>query len=175
MRSRFKQTNRFSIIAFVSVIALVTAFGSWSCSPQRYSGPMESITRIRDYVTGIDALNAALKDEVDIAGMAEWAIVVGAFRKDKFSLITNIDKWQAVYIVARRDRGIENISDLKGKTVGLSRGTIAKFYLGRFLDLHGMNIRDLTLVNATPSQSVDMISKRDVDAVITWQPFVNEM
>ena len=130
---------------------------------------------IRDYDTGIDALNAAIKDEVDIAKMAEWPIVSGAFQEEKISLIANIDKWQAIYIVARKDRGIENISDLKGKTVGLPRQTIAEFYLARFLDLHGMNIRDLTLVNATPSQSVDMISKRDVGAVIVWQPFVDQI
>jgi NitT/TauT family transport system substrate-binding protein len=201
LKHRGQQISRLTLIGVVLVMLLGMLVGSWSCSKSDYSGKIESITfgnlpvesseliyvaldqnyfaknglnvTIRDYVTGIDTLNAAIKDEVDIAGMAEWAIVVGAFQKQKISLIANIDKWQAVYIVARRDRGIENISDLKGKTVGLSRGTIVEFYLARFLDLHGMNIRDLTLVNATPSQSVDMISKSDVDAVIIWQPYVN--
>lgn len=162
----------FTSVTVVLVVMLAMLVSSWSCSKGDSSGKVESITfgnlpvesseliyialdqnyfaknglnvTIRDYVTGIDTLNAAIKDEVDIAGMAEWAIVVGAFQKEKISLIANIDKWQAVYIVARKDRGIQDISDLKGKTVGLSRGTIVEFYLARFLDLHGMNIRDLT-------------------------------
>lgn len=197
-------SKRLALVAlFFIVVDILTIVSVSSCSQRSYSGPVESITfgnvplesseliyiavdqnyfaknglnvTIRDYDTGIDALSAAIKDEVDIAGMAEIAIVGGAFQEEKISVIAIIDKVQYVYIVARKDRGIEDISDLKGKTIGLPRQTIAEFYLARFLDLHGMNIRDLTLVDATPSQSVDMISKSEVDAAIIWQPFVNQI
>ncbi len=52
----------------------------------------------------------------------------------EFSTIGSISKSEFTYLVGRVDRGIDEVSDLKGKTVGTTFGTIAHFYLGRFLD-----------------------------------------
>ena len=37
-------------------------------------------------------------------------------------------------LVARTDEGIQSISDLNGKTIGVAFGTIGEFYLGRFFE-----------------------------------------
>ena len=85
--------------------------------------------------------------DVDISVSSEYPIVTEAFKKENISVIGCIDKYQTTYLVGRKDRGIENISDLKGKKIGLSRGGIGEFYLGRFLDLHDMSLQDVTLVD----------------------------
>ena len=37
------------------------------------------------------------------------------------------------FVVGRKDHGIKTIPDLKGKKIGVVRGTILDFQLGRFL------------------------------------------
>ncbi|HWQ18490.1 MAG TPA: ABC transporter substrate-binding protein, partial [Methanotrichaceae archaeon] len=69
----------------------------------------------------------------------------------------------------------ENISDLNGKKIGYPRGTMAEFFLGRFIDLHGMSLGDLTLVDVNASHSVAAIADGEVDAIIYFQPYVSMM
>lgn len=95
--------------------------------------------------------------------------------KEQINIIVCNDKFENDYIIRRKDRGIAKISDLKGKKIGVARQTITEFYLGRFLALNGMNIRDVTLVDVKPAQFVNAITSGEVDAIIAWQPYVSQM
>ncbi len=97
------------------------------------------------------------------------------FRKEKLQVIGTIDRYQNEEIIVRRDRGVQNISDLLGKRVGVPRGTICEFFLGRFLNLHGMSLSDVTLVDVNASDSVEEIADGDLDAIIYFQPHVYAM
>ena len=130
---------------------------------------------LRKYDTGVSALDGMLNGEADIAvGTNEFPLVGRAFQKEKIRTIGSIAKSDFIYVVGRRDRGIERISDLKGKRVGTTFRTIAEFFLGRFLELHGMSIKDITLVDLkTPAEWVDAVANGDIDAVATAQPYAN--
>ena len=112
-------------------------------------------------------LNGLLNDEVDIGLSSEYVFVRKIFNKANISVIGNIDRYQNVYLIGRKDKGIENVSDLSGKKIGLTRNTISEFYLGRFLDLHGMSIREVTLLNMPPSQHMQAITNGSIDALLT--------
>jgi NitT/TauT family transport system substrate-binding protein len=189
-----KINMRLKLTVWMPALVLLV-IGSWSCSRK-----MESITIgmdpsavnsliyiaedqnyftsngfkiiIKNYTSGLAAVNGMLKEEVEIATAAEFVVVGQALQKESIRTMTSIDKFLHIYLVGRRDQGIGSIQDLKGKRIGVTLKTAAEFYLGRFLDLHGMNIRQVILVNVTPPQSVDALVKRDVDAVIAWQPNV---
>lgn len=128
---------------------------------------------IRDYTSGMEAVKALSNGSVDIAATAEFPLVKAALNQEKISAMVSIDKSLLQDIIGRKDRGIENISDFKGKRIGVTLGTIAQFYLGRFLTLHGINLQDVTVVNINPSESVDALTKGAVDAIIIWQPYAN--
>lgn len=128
---------------------------------------------IRDYASGMEAVNALFKGEVDLAATAEFPLVKKALDHETVSAIVTIDKSQLQDIIGRKDRGIENISDFKGKRIGVNLGTISQFYLGRFLMLHGIDLQDVTIININPSESVDAVAKGAVDAIIIWQPYAN--
>ncbi len=127
------------------------------------------------YDTGVGALDGMLKGEADIAvGTNEFPLVGRAFQKEKISTIGCIAKSEFIYLVGRKDRGIENVTDLKGKRVGTTLRTIAHFYLGRFLELHGMSMQDITLVDVkTPAEWVNAVVDGDIDAIATAQPYAN--
>jgi ABC-type nitrate/sulfonate/bicarbonate transport system substrate-binding protein len=119
----------------------------------------------------INYLNGLLSGEVDIGLSSEYVFVGKAFNKSNISVIGNIDRYQIVDLIGRKDRGIENVSDLKGKKIGLTRNTISEFYLGRFLDLHGMSIQDVTLVNLPLAQFMQAITNGSIDALLTGNNF----
>jgi NitT/TauT family transport system substrate-binding protein len=116
-----------------------------------------------------------LNGETDITvGTTEFPLVGRAFQRARIHIIGSIDKSEFVYLVGRKDRGIERVSDLKRKRVGTTLRTIAHFYLGRFLELHGMNMRDITLVDVkTPTEWVNAVVNGDIDAIATAQPYAN--
>jgi ABC-type nitrate/sulfonate/bicarbonate transport system substrate-binding protein len=116
-----------------------------------------------------------LKGEVDLAGASEYAVVVKAFKKENISIIVSGDEVQANYLIGRKDRGIEKFSDIRGKKIGIPLGTNVEFYLGRFLNLHGIDPRDVTTVDVRPPRFVNATLNGDVDAIICWQPYVNKI
>ena len=112
-------------------------------------------------------LNGLLSDEVDIGLSSEYVFVRKVLNQANISVIGNIDRYQNIYLIGRKDKGIEKVSDLSGKKIGLTRNTISEFYLGRFLDLHGMSIRDVTLSNMPPSQYMQAITNGSIEALLT--------
>lgn len=192
----------FAIVAVV-IVVLGAAFVLWLRGPRGYSGKMESITvayppfesatlfyiaedqhffgqnglnvTSHRYDTGVASLDGILNGEGDIAvGIAEFPLVGKALQKAKILIIGNIDKAEFVFLVGRKDRGIEKASDLKGKRVGTTFRTVAHFHLGRFLNLNSMNIQDITLVDVkTPEEWVNAVVNGDIDAVATAQPYAN--
>ena len=130
---------------------------------------------IQGYDTGRANVDGMKKGKADISVSSEYPIVTEAFKKENISVIGIIDKFQTQYLLGRKDRGIENISDLKGKKIGVSFGTIREFYLGRFLNLHGISLQDVTLVDVPTSQSSDAITNGSVDAIIYYQPYIDAL
>ena len=128
---------------------------------------------VKDYDTGLSSVNALLKGDVDIAGASEYPIVRAAFQNESVKTIAVINKSQLEYIIARKDHGIENVSDLRGKTIALPKGTIAEFYLARLLSFESINTSDVTLLNMTLAQSLEALLNGTVDALVNWQPYTN--
>ncbi len=192
-----------TLLIVVLAVLLVASFALWSCSKGDYSGKVESINfatvptaattliyiaqdqrffaanglsvNIKDYATGIATTDALLKGEMDISWVAEFPFVKRAFAKEKMSIFAVVDRFNEQYLFGRKDRGIKTVSDLKGKRIGIPRNTIAEFYLGRFLELNGMNIRDVSLVDVPPPQSMDAITRGGIDGVIAWEPYSSQI
>jgi NitT/TauT family transport system substrate-binding protein len=127
---------------------------------------------IRNYPSGAAAMEGLTSGESNIATATEFVLVGKAIMNTPVSTFASIDRFQQIHVLGRKDRGIENISDLKGKRIGVPKKTAGEFYLGRFLLLHGMGMRDVALVNVPPQQSADAITNGSVDAIVAWQPNV---
>jgi len=185
------------------IVVLGAAFFFWLRPPKGYSGKMEPVTIGRpvsdtgaliftaddrhffkgngirltqkDYDTGLAAVEGLLNHEIDLSGSGEFPLVVKALENADISIIGSYARSFNTYLVARVDKGIRKEADLKGKRIGLPRRTVPEFYLGRFLDLHGLNIRDVTLTNLTPKQAVDAVVNGTVDAAVVWEPYVSQI
>lgn len=126
---------------------------------------------LHPFETGLAAYNAMLDGKLDIAGPTEYVIAGAVLRREKIKAIAAVVTADLFSILGRKDHGIEKVTNLAGKRIGLAQNTIAEFYLGRFLSLQGMSIRDVTLVNMGYSAAVEAIRKGSVSTVITIPPF----
>jgi ABC-type nitrate/sulfonate/bicarbonate transport system substrate-binding protein len=129
---------------------------------------------LKKYDSGAASLDGVENGEADITvGISEFPLIRKAFLNASIRAIGNIDKGEFIYLIASKER-VGNISNLEGKRVGTAMGTIAEFHLGRFLTLHGMTIRDITLVDTkTPEEWVNAVADGDIDAVSTAQPYAD--
>jgi NitT/TauT family transport system substrate-binding protein len=127
------------------------------------------------YSTGPSAITDLVNGKIDIAYTSEYPVVTGAFANDNISIVTNISTSYVTNLVALTSSGISNIADLKGKNIGVPFGTISQFYFGQFLELNGMSISDVTLVNLPVAQDVTALGNGSVDAVVTRDPYESQI
>jgi NitT/TauT family transport system substrate-binding protein len=198
--SNHKKRNLIVLAVIILVIAIVLSSFFYLSSQKPYTGKMESISvayspfesltlfwvaeeqgyftenglnvTSHKYGTGSAALKGVLNGEDNIAvGTSEFPLATSALNGDRISTFASISKSEFIYLIGREDRGIHEVSDLKGKTIGVAFGTIAQFYLGRFFDLNGLGLQDVTLVNLkTSAEWVDAVVNGSIDAVATAQP-----
>src|SRR3989338_402162 len=81
-------------------------------------------------------------------------------------------------IVARKGAGLEKVEDLKGRKIAAIVGT-STFFDIRALVLKGYGFdlqKDTQVVTATsPPDMVTLLGKKDVDAIIAWQPITDSV
>jgi NitT/TauT family transport system substrate-binding protein len=127
------------------------------------------------------SLKNLFEGEAEIATVAELPIVYSAFDKRKYTDFDRPDFYiigDVIYsqdvqqVVARKDRGIHSAADLKGKRIGVFKGTTLDFFMDGFFTDTGIEYSDVEIVDMNVFEMTDAIAKGDLDAIFTWQPHV---
>lgn len=122
------------------------------------------------------ALNAVLEGKADLATVADTPIVFAVMNGKKITTLAVIQTSNRnEAIVARRDRGIEKPADIKGKNIGVTRGTTADFFVDAFLHANGMERKQVTLIEMKPDEMAAALDRGKVDAVSTFNPTVKQL
>jgi ABC-type nitrate/sulfonate/bicarbonate transport system substrate-binding protein len=199
-----KKRSIIVIAVIILVIAIVLSSFVYLTSQKAYTGKVEPITigmvypseydsliyiandehyfsanglkiTLKNYPSGASAVAGMLKGEVDISTASEFVVVNNAMRNANLYAFGSVCKYLNLYVVARTDQGINNISDLVGKRIGVTLGTGNQFYLGRFLELNSINQNQVTLVNLSFGETPTALSNGTIDASITFQPYLNQI
>jgi len=134
------------------------------------------------YETGVDMLNGLLNGAQDVNIMGSVPFLAGVSRGQPLVLIGHLhnDALSASYstnvsIVASPNAGVRegDIKALKGKRIGLPRGSGAEGYILNLLDQAGLQPADVTLINLTPANQVTALRQGDVDAISAWEPWAS--
>jgi NitT/TauT family transport system substrate-binding protein len=75
-------------------------------------------------------------------------------------------------ILVRNDRNIGSVKDLKGKRVGLWLTTPSHFLFNYVLKQNGISEEDVTLVDMPAEAAAAAVVAGDVDAAVTWNPYL---
>ncbi|MBI2468043.1 MAG: ABC transporter substrate-binding protein [Candidatus Rokubacteria bacterium] len=122
-------------------------------------------------------VNTFAAGNVDAIDMS-FALAAKMF-EDKVPLkVTGVATAVLGAIVARRDAGITKVEDLKGRKIAAVVGT-STFFDIRTLTLKGYGFdlqKDTQIITATaPPDMASLMAKKDVDAIIAWQPISDQV
>lgn len=75
-------------------------------------------------------------------------------------------------VLARADRGIKTLKDLKGKRIATAVGTSGEFFMVSALEANGLTTNDIKLVNLRPQDMATALDRGDIDAYFIWEPHI---
>lgn len=142
-----KARKVFAGIAIIAVIGI--SVGGCQEKPDEYTGPVEKITlaayagetgalvyvaedqgyfeenglevTIKDYESGKAAADALIDGEADISTSAGFVFVSNSFDYADLRILGTVATAEVKELVARKDKGITTIDDLKEKKIGVTR------------------------------------------------------
>jgi len=90
---------------------------------------------------------------------------------DLLLLINSDNSTGSEAIIARQ--AIATIADLKGKSIGVDRGSYLEYILDTVLNRHGLMPSDVNKVQLSGEQAAEEFKKGKLDAIVTWEPVVS--
>jgi len=126
---------------------------------------------LQPFVTGKEALESVLKGTAHFGTVAETPLMFAGLKGEKFFIIATVaDSNKYAKIVGRKDRGIKVPEDLKGRKVGVSKGTNAEYFLDTFLTYYRIPLEQVHIFPMQPVDIAEALVKGDIDAAVTWNP-----
>lgn len=129
---------------------------------------------ITSFLMGRDALEAMLADRCDAATSSDTPVADYGRKRDDFRVISSIASMDRYgYIAARRNTGIRTVADLKGRRVGVAKGTGPHYFLDLVLNKNLLTEQDLkltfmdadTLRGALLNGTLEAIATSDLNAL----------
>ena len=69
---------------------------------------------------------------------------------------------------------IQNVTDLKGKTVAVNQGSVSEWFLAQVLEKNGMHLSDVKEQNMKSGEAGAAFVASKVDVAVTWEPWLSK-
>lgn len=122
--------------------------------------------------SGPNSIKAVVEGHADIATSAETPFVIYSFERPDLRILATLSTSDTLRLIARGDRAIRTPRDLAGKRIGVTLGSVGEYLLARYLTLNAVQPAAATLVDLKPDQITERLVKGELDAGLTWEPFV---
>lgn len=117
-----------------------------------------------------EALNAGAVD-IGALGDAPYVFALGAGAPIKVVSIAHAEGRYTTAILAPKDSPLNTASDLKGKKIVTTRGSIGHFLAIKALRDVGLKTSDVQFIYLLPSESRILLDNGSADAWSTWDPY----
>ena len=130
--------------------------------------------------SGVEISNALASGTVDVGLFGTFPFLTAVSRGVPVVLIghtwnnaLNNPQSEVLSVIARADSGIPagDLSKLKGKKIGVTRGAGGEPYIAGLLKQVGLTPEDVTLVNTAPASMATALANKDADAIASWEPW----
>lgn len=76
-----------------------------------------------------------------------------------------------VKLITRASEKINSAINLKGRKIGVTKGTASEYFLSNLLALEGLTTEDVKLYHYKPEQLVNGFINNEIDTFVPWEPF----
>lgn len=130
---------------------------------------------VEHYPSAIIATDAVIDGRLQFTVTPEYSAALKMFDTTELRILSVIAESETTTIVARKDKGIQNIQDLEGKKIGVNKKSQSEYFLNRFFVLNGLSMQNVTLVNLKPDETPDALFRGDIDAAAVQEPYPYQM
>jgi len=130
---------------------------------------------VKEYEAGVLAVNDFIVDKLDIATASDFAFVAQSLKHRDLRMPAAICMASDSELVVRKDRGIAQPQDLKGKRIAVLRGGQTEFFLHNYLIFNRIPAGSVQIVDRTPSEMVKAMADGTIDAGLCWPPYSIQM
>ena len=128
---------------------------------------------LQPYTTGLDAMKAMLEKRADLGTTGDTPLMFTVMAGHPVAVVATIFTAGGVFgTVARRDRGVESVAELKGKRIGVTRGTDGDFILSTMLARSKISADQVHREPLAPEAMVEALIAGKVDAIASWEPWL---
>ncbi|MDQ7806489.1 ABC transporter substrate-binding protein [Amycolatopsis sp. A133] len=124
------------------------------------------------FTSGPPLLEAASAGAIDAGRVGNTPPIFAAAAKAKIKVISvsrsNVER-EAVLVPP--DSPLRDVVSLKGKTIGVAKGTSAHGQLLNTLHRHGLSTKDVKLSFLQPSEAYAAFTQHTIDAWAIWDPY----
>lgn len=126
-----------------------------------------------EFNTASSILEALNSGAIDLANAGDAPSVMAVSKGMNFKYIAaERSASQTEGILVKKDGNITKIEDLKGKRVAYNKASIAEYLLAVALETVNLTLADVESVILSPADASVAFEKGEVDAWVTWDPFM---
>lgn len=128
-----------------------------------------------EFPSGPPLLESLSAGRVDLSFLGDGATIAGIAGGLPFEVIALLSEGKnTVSIIVPQDSSIQKVEDLKGKTIGLPKGTTAHVYVAKVLQNTNITLDDLNIINLQPDDGQAAFDSGKLDAWAAWDPYVSQ-
>jgi len=127
--------------------------------------------KVTDCSGGHRCLQLVFDGTADVATASDSPVMFRSFEREDYAVIgTFVTTSADVKLVARPSTGITTPAQLRGKKIGVVRGSSSQFFLDSYLLWHGIDPGSVDLVGLQPDEMATAMGSGKVAAVAVWEP-----
>jgi sulfonate transport system substrate-binding protein len=116
-----------------------------------------------------EALNAG---DIDVGEVGEAPPVFAAAGKVDFKIVgASSPAPQGESVLVRKDSPLHNVADLRGKKIGLNKGSNVHYFLIKLLEANGLTLNDVSVQYLNPADGRAAFDSGAIDAWAIWDPY----
>jgi NitT/TauT family transport system substrate-binding protein len=120
-----------------------------------------------------EALDAVVAGKLDATGFAQYDLVRYVTAGHDLVGVAAIDYSEGAEALVARP-GFHSLRDLRGKRIGLRRGSYLEYLLAIFAERAGFSIADFDIVDRGTDSALADLKSGIVDAVFMWEPYASQ-
>lgn len=125
--------------------------------------------------SGVTATDAVINGTADIATAAEFVFVSKNGNAPGLRILCSVDESKSISMIALASSRIAKPADLRGKRIGVTRSSVAEYFLDRFLSDQGIASEEVVLEYLSPDKLLGALQNGSLDAVTVWNPVADQI
>jgi sulfonate transport system substrate-binding protein len=127
------------------------------------------------FTSGPPLLEAASAGAVDIGAVGNTPPIFAAAAKAKVAVVSGAQgNVESDAVLVQPDSPLHQVSDLRGKTIGVAKGSSAHGQILLTLKKAGLSTGDVKLVFLQPAEAYAAFNQHKIDAWAIWDPYTSQ-